>query len=143
MATGLWVGIIIIMASNTYLYSDFMTGMFVHPIKKDLAQITDIDAVNRSLKNIIQTNFYERPYDPLYGANLRHYMFENYDQNLEIEMKNDIQNAIDNHEPRIEVIEISVSGNPDDHVINISITYQIINLSSEPVTFNTTLKRVR
>lgn len=131
------------MASNTYLYSDFMTQFAVHPIKKDLVLLTDIDSVNRSLKNILQTNFYERPYDPLYGANLRHYMFENYDQNIETEMKIDIQNAIDNHEPRVNVIEIYVTGNPDTHEINISIEYQIVNVSSDPVTFSTTLKRVR
>lgn len=120
-----------------------MTQFAVHPIKKDLVLLTDIDSVNRSLKNILQTNFYERPYDPLYGANLRHYMFENYDQNIETEMKIDIQNAIDNHEPRVNVIEIYVTGNPDTHEINISIEYQIVNVSSDPVTFSTTLKRVR
>ena len=131
------------MAANTYIYSDIMNSFMIHPIKKDLVLLTDIDAVNRSLKNIIQTNFYERPYDPLYGANLRHYMFENYDQSIENEMKIDIQNAIDNHEPRVIVNDISISGDPDTHELNISITYQIKNISSNSIIFSTTLKRSR
>ena len=131
------------MAANSYTYSDIMSSFMIHPVKKDLVLLTDIDAVNRSLKNIIQTNFYERPYDPLYGANLRHYMFQNFDQNIETEMKIDIQNAINNHEPRVKVISIEVTGDPDTHELNISITYQVINVSTEVVTFSTTLKRTR
>ncbi len=131
------------MAANSYIYSDFMDSFLVHPVKKDLVLLTDIDSVNRSLKNIIQTNFYERPYDPLYGANLRHYLFQPYDQNLEIEMRIDIQNAIDNHEPRVKVISISVTGDPDTHELDISINYQVKNVSTDIVTFNSTLKRTR
>jgi phage baseplate assembly protein W len=126
------------------IYSDFQTNLTVHPIKKDLTRLTNEDAVKRSIKNILLTNHYERPFRPRFGANLRKYLFENIDSIVIKHIENDILTAIENYEPRANVIKITVTSNPDNNAINASIIFSTIN-SLQTVTLNTiiALDRVR
>jgi len=126
------------------IYSDFQSNLTVHPIKKDLTRLVDEDAVKRSIKNILLTNHYERPFRPRFGANLRKYLFENIDPVVTKHIENDILTAIENYEPRANIVDITVTSNPDNNAINVSIIFSTIN-SLQNVTLNTliTLDRVR
>ena len=125
-------------------YSDFQTNFTIHPIKKDLTRLVNEDAVKRSIKNILLTNHYERPFRPRFGANLRKYLFENIDPVVTKHIENDILTAIENYEPRANIVDITVTSNPDNNAINVSIIFSTIN-SLQTVTLNTliTLDRVR
>ena len=59
------------------LYKDFPISFSAHPVTGNLSILKNADAVKQSVKNIVLTNFYERPYAPLLGGNVRAQMFEN------------------------------------------------------------------
>lgn len=125
------------------VYSDMQTSFAMHPIKRDLSRITNEDAVKRSIRNILLTNYYERPFRPRFGANLTKHLFETITSvTLDI-IKDEITAAINTYEPRATLLDVVVSGT-DRNEVDVSIIFSIIN-KSEPINFNTTiaLDRVR
>lgn len=129
--------------SNT-IYSDFNDNFTVHPVIKDLTLLKNEEAVKRSIKNILQTNYYERRFLPRYGANIRRYLFEPITEISLIHIKQDIIAAINNYEPRANIIDVVVSSALNDNSVQITVTFSTIN-SLLPVTVTSllTLDRVR
>lgn len=125
------------------IYADFQNAFTVHPIKKDLPLSYNEDAVKRSLINIVQTNYYERPFRPRFGANVRKYLFENLTPITLDAIKAAIITAIGNDEPRARLIDVVVSST-EANTVNVTITFSTIN-SLQPIIVNTTLslERVR
>ena len=58
------------------VYSDLNLLFTAHPITKDVTRLLDADAVKRSVKNIVLTNYYERPFKPAFGGGIRNLLFE-------------------------------------------------------------------
>ena len=79
-----------------------------HPITGRLSNVTNIEAVKQSVKNIVLCNHFERPYMPKYGGNVIAQLFENADAFTEYQVKKDIRIAIENYEPRAIVDDITV-----------------------------------
>ena len=124
------------------LYSDFLSDFRTNPSTNDLVVVTNEQSVIQSLKKIIRTNHFEIPYNPYFGANINRKLFENYTSLTEVEVKNDIQLAIDNFEPRVNVIDITIGGDPDSNRMTITLTVSIINTTTQ-LTISTILTRVR
>ena len=123
-------------------FSDFLFDFKKNPHTHDLVRVTNEQSVINSLKKIIKTNHYEVPYAPFFGANLSRYLFEPFLSTTEYEMKTDIKFAIEQYEPRVEIIDLVVNGRPDDNAIDITLTFSIIN-NPAPITITTTLIRIR
>jgi phage baseplate assembly protein W len=123
-------------------YSDFLFNLNKNPNTNDLVRVTNEQSVINSIKKILKTNHFEIPYNPYFGANLYLYLFEPFLPTTEMQIKNEIQFAIENFEPRAEVLDIIVNGRPDDNALDITLTISIIN-NPTPVTVATTLVRVR
>lgn len=123
-------------------YSDFLTDFSTNPHTKDLVKVTNEQAVINSIKKILKTNNFEVPYAAYFGANINRYLFEPFTPITEMEIKNEIRFAIENFEPRAQILDLVVNGRPDDNALDITLTFSIIN-SSTPVTVTTTLIRVR
>lgn len=102
----------------------------------------DAAAVKQAVKNLIQTNFYEKPFLPFFGANIRDLLFELAYDDTANEIRNNIISAIQTYEPRALVRNVSVSSQPDLNSLNVTIEFQIIN-TGETVTFTTTITRLR
>ena len=66
------------MPTYTKTYKDLDLDFGRNPITNDVNKIEDVDAVKRSVKNLVQTNFYERPFHPELGCGVRELLFENY-----------------------------------------------------------------
>lgn len=126
------------------IYSDFQTNYTVHPIKKDLTRLVNEDAVKRSIKNIILTNYYERRFRPRFGSNIRKYLFDNITPITLSAIEADVRSALKTYEPRANVINVIVSAGNDDNSVDISITFSTIN-KLQPITVTATvgLDRVR
>lgn len=122
-------------------YSDFRSDL-LHPSYGDLVAITNEDSIIRSIKNILLTDYYERPFRPRFGANLKAQLFENISQVTELEIKNAITNAIQNHEPRAFLEQVYVSAAPDSNAYNVTIVFSVIN-KIDPIVFTVILNRVR
>ena len=105
-------------------------------IKKDAA------AVIQAVKNLIQTNHFEKPFEPFYGGNVRALLFELADDEVEIEIEETIAQTINEYEPRAKVLNIFVNSNPDMNDIRVTLEFQILN-TEEVVEFTTALSRLR
>jgi phage baseplate assembly protein W len=112
---------------------DIDLSFTTHPLTGDLATKTGIAAINQSLRNIILTNFYERGYFVEYGTNVKSSFFENNIGDVLLQgIRQNIIRAIENYEPQIEIIEVSVvTPDSDPTSININIYYSIINTTEE------------
>jgi phage baseplate assembly protein W len=131
------------MASNftatDEVYSDFNVNFNIHPVKQDLTRLVNEDAVLRSIKNIVQTDHYERPFRPLFGANIKKYLFEQLTPITLQLIKSQIVSALANYEPRANIIDVVVSSSSsDNNSVEITITFSTIN-NLRPVTTTITL----
>ena len=61
---------------STNIFKDISLSFARHPITGDIAKLSDVDAVKRSVRNLINTNFYERPFHPEIGSDIRATLFE-------------------------------------------------------------------
>lgn len=124
-------------------YSDFTRNFNKTPVGDQLARVTNDASIQQALKNIILTNFGERLFQPYIGSNVIATLFENNAIETLSELEFYIQTAIDNSEPRINLLDISVKNSDvTEQEIIITIVYNTIN-SPEPITFTYILKRVR
>ena len=108
----------------------------------DIYKKKDAAAVKQSIKNLLLTDFYEKPFQPFYGANLRAMLFELADDDTEDEVEENIRNAITKYEPRAEILTITVNVLPDQNDMRVSVYFKIIS-TQETVTFTTNLSRLR
>lgn len=108
----------------------------------DIYKKRDAAAVKQSIKNLLLTDFYEKPFQPFFGGNLRAMLFELADDETEDEVEDNIRNAINKYEPRAEILTITVNVLPDQNDIRVSVYFKIIS-TEETVTFTTNLSRLR
>ena len=124
------------------VYSDFYSNFDLELVKKDLLSYKNEDSVKRSIRNILLTDKGERFFNPTFGSDIRKMLFENFSPSTEQVVADLIKNAIGNHEPRANVIDVNVSGNPDQNSMYINIVFSVIN-KAEPVTLELILNRIR
>ena len=108
----------------------------------DVYKKKDAAAVKQSIKNLLLTDFYEKPFQPFFGGNLRAMLFELADEDTEDEVEENIRNAINKYEPRAEILTITVNVLPDQNDMRVSVYFKIIS-TQETVTFTTNLSRLR
>lgn len=123
-------------------YKDFDISFTKHPTTNDIMEITGFEVVKRSIKNIILTNFFEKPMKSEFGGNITAKLFDNFTPMLKFSLEENIKHAITKHEPRAVIEEIKISDDIENHQLNVSITFSIIN-SEESVTINTFLYLAR
>tara|TARA_B100001248_G_scaffold115038_1_gene86116 strand:+ start:12301 stop:12717 length:417 start_codon:yes stop_codon:yes gene_type:complete len=121
-------------------YKDLDINFLAHPITGDVTTKTDSDAVKRAVKNIVLTNYYERPFKPSLGGNIRGLLFElDTDRKLNRARKR-LAETISDLEPRVENVrcKFDTSGNS----LNVVIFYNIKNgITGQEVEFNITRAR--
>ena len=124
------------------VYSDFFTNFSVHVNTGQLLRKTNEDAVKQSVRNLLLTDFYERPMQPDVGSNLRALLFENYTPATQLRAKAYIQDVFDNYEPRAELVETIISFSEVQQALNCTIYFRIIN-STEPTRLDLVIERTR
>tara|TARA_Y100001938_G_scaffold151140_1_gene246499 strand:+ start:1153 stop:1548 length:396 start_codon:yes stop_codon:yes gene_type:complete len=124
------------------VYKDIPLSFNAHPVTGNVKALVNREAVKQSVKNIVLTNFYERPYNPILGGDIIKQLFENMDSTTEYQISNNIREALENFEPRAEIDEIEVDAQEDLNELRVSIRFRIVN-DTEPVTVDVFLERVR
>ena len=122
-------------------FTDIDINMSLHPQSGDLVLKYDINSIKRSIKNLILTNEYERPFKPSLGINLSAMLFELSTMGTDgIVLEQDIIQLINNFEPRANVTDVisELEGNS----LNVTI-YLTISNDPRPQELNITLERVR
>ena len=94
-------------------FRDLDLSFISHPIRKDVNVFVNEYAIINSVKNLILTNFYERPFRPEIGSNIRRLLFENFDVIVSTQIERAIQETIENYEPRVTISKILVKPDPD------------------------------
>ena len=120
-------------------FSDIDVNMTLHPESKDIVLKYDINAIKRSLKNLLLTNKYERPFKANIGADLRTKLFELSTMDSRA-LRMDIKEVIEQFEPRVNVSSIELSMQRTQ--LNISLYFSIIN-TNRPYQLDLVLERVR
>lgn len=100
------------------------------------------EAIKRSVRNLIFSNFYERPFRSFIGCSARQLLFENANPITATYLENAIKNVIENFEPRVSVLLVRVSVDNDRNGFNAELQYMIKN-SVQPVVTSIFLERIR
>ena len=124
------------------IFKDIPLSFNAHPVTGLIKALTNREAVKQSVKNIVLTNHYERPYNPFLGGDVLSKLFEPMTSITEYEVTPNIKQALENFEPRADVLEVVVDAKEDLNALEVSITFNIIN-EIDPVTVNVLLERVR
>ena len=124
-------------------FSDFVDSFAKTPFGNQLGKLTNEKSVSQALKNLILTNLGERLFQPYIGSNVYASLFENITTETLSTLEFYIQNTIENNEPRINLINVSVEDNPsNENEISITLVYNLIN-NPETINLSFLLKRVR
>lgn len=115
-------------ASPAFAYSDLNLKMPIHPNKKDLIPLTDIDAVKQSIKNLILTSYGEKLFKPKFGGNVASKLFENVNRFTALSIKNSIVTIIEKFERRATDINVQVIDNSDGNGYDVTIGFKIVNI---------------
>lgn len=130
------------MSRSTKQYSDLDLNFIAHPISGDVTRKYDEYAINQSIKNLVLTNHYERPFHPEIGSQITGLLFESWTPMLQSVIRQSIINTVTNFEPRVQLIDVVVYDRSDNNAVEVTITYKIVNTET-PVTLDITLNRTR
>lgn len=124
-------------------FKDISLAFTPHPVTGDIGVIKNERAINRSVRNIIETNLGEKPFDPDFGADIRSQLFELCDYGTASILEDQILTALQNHEPRIDDITARVEPFPDTHTLEVTITYDIIGQEFPTQTYTFIIEATR
>lgn len=130
------------MARNTRIFSDIDLNFTAHPVTKDIVRRFDENAIKASLKNLVLTANYERPFHSEIGSPIRALLFETPTPLVTSALRKALLEMIAAFEPRVEVIELLVNFRPDSNDLMVSILFKIIN-TERPITLDLVLERTR
>jgi phage baseplate assembly protein W len=123
-------------------YSDFDLNFIAHPQTGDLVKVKGINSILQSIKNLVLTNFYEKPFHPEIGSGIRGLLFEPSSNSVASQIEDAIEKVIKDYEPRVSIIEIIVEANDDGSNYSVQIEFRVVN-QIEPLTVRFFLNRVR
>ena len=127
---------------NSRKFSDIDIDFTRNLVTSDVNKIEDVIAVKRAVKNLIQTNFYERPFQPELGCGIRELLFENFTPMTKVFLEKKIQEVLLNYEPRIDLESVKVDDDPDNNRLVVDIYFYVVG-SPGPQQVTTFLQRLR
>ena len=124
------------------IYKDLNLDFQINTATKDIQKITDVESVKRAVRNLVNLNHYEKPFHPEIGSNLREMLFENMTPQMNVLISRQIEELIQNYEPRARLIQVKTLPLFDRNAYAVSINFQVVN-QPEPVVVETLLERLR
>ena len=130
---------------STYIYRDLSLYFTPNPVSGDVTMVTDVQDIKRSVRNLIMTNRFEKPFHPEVASHVRDLLFERFTPITFNLLRNRIETVLANYEPRVSVtdIEIDDSGRAmDNNELNVRIFFTLKN-DPEIQTVDVLLERLR
>ena len=124
------------------IYSDLDLDFTRNPVTSDIVKLNDVDSVKRSVKNLIQTNHYERPFHPEIGSDIRGLLFENMTPLTALNLERKVIEVLTNFEPRAKIVNVIAQPQEDANRYHIQISFYVVGIST-PVVVETYLTRLR
>ena len=128
---------------NVKQYSDLDLFFGQRNVGKDVNKITDIQAVKRSLRNLINLNAFEKPFHPEISGGIRDMLFENMTPVVSVVLARQIEDVIVNFEPRARLTSVRALPDYDRNIYNVSIEFYVVNAPTELVDLSVMLERLR
>ena len=128
---------------NVRQYKDLDLFFDKKNVSKDITKITDIAAVKRSIRNLVLTNHYEKPFHPEIGSGVRDMLFEPMSALTAHVLTKKIEDVIENFEPRAKIIGVSAQPNLDRNEYQVTINFFVLNAPTELVDLTLFLERLR
>ena len=110
---------------------------------KDVRKVTDIQAVKRSVRNLVLLNHYEKPFHPEIGSGIRDMLFENMSTMTAIILARKLEDVIENFEPRVRLISVRADPNLDRNEYEVTIEFFVVNTPTELVDLTVFLEVLR
>ena len=126
----------------TRIYKDLDLDFGRNTVTNDVNRLTDVQAVKRSVRNLINTNHFERPFHPEIGGNVRALLFENMTPLTAINLQRKIEEVLNNFEPRAKITQIIADPDMDRNGYRLEIRFYVIGIQN-PITVETFLERLR
>lgn len=128
---------------NSKQYRDLDLFFSKKSMSNDVNKVTDITAIKRSIRNLVLTNHYEKPFHPEIGSGVRDILFEPMTPFIAHILTMKIQDVIENFEPRAKVINISARPDIDRNEYELTIQFFVVNAPTELVDLTLMLERLR
>ena len=115
---------------DTYIYKDLSLFFTPNPVSGDVTMVTDVQDIKRSVRNLVMTNRFEKPFHPEVASHVRDLLFERFTPITFNLLRNRIETVLENYEPRVSVtdIEIDNSGQAmDNNNLNVRIFFTLKN----------------
>ena len=130
------------MARNTRIFSDLDLNFTVHPVSKDISRKYDDNAIKQSIKNLLLTRNFERPFHSEIGSPIRAMLFELPGPMFTVMLQRAVIDMINNFEPRVEVLDVRINDSIDTNAVYITLEFKIVN-TERPITLDLALERTR
>jgi phage baseplate assembly protein W len=130
------------MARNTRVFTDIDLNFTAHPVTGDITRRFDENAIKASVRNLLLTRNFERPFHSEIGSPIRSLLFELPGPMFTVMMQRAIIDVINNFEPRVEIIDVRVNDASDNNAVYVTLEFKIVN-TERPITLDLTLERTR
>jgi phage baseplate assembly protein W len=130
-------------AKNTRQYSDLDLFFGKKSSDSDVQQLTDIQAVKRSIRNLVQLNTYEKPFHPEIAGGVREMLFEPMSPLVAQTIARKVEDVINNFEPRARLVSVRTFPDLDRNAYEISVEFYVVNTPTEIVDLSIMLERLR
>tara|TARA_R110002110_G_scaffold181559_1_gene387946 strand:+ start:120 stop:563 length:444 start_codon:yes stop_codon:yes gene_type:complete len=131
-----------ILTSRSRAYKDIDLTFKNIPISGEIYRKTEAAAVKQAVKNLVMTNFGEKPFDPEFGGHVQSLLFELAHEDTEEEIEEQILSAINRYEPRAVALSVIAISDPDRNSVDVTIVFQVVN-TQEEVSLSIALARLR
>lgn len=124
------------------IFSDFDFNFARIPATGDIAKKNNAEAIKQSIKNILLTSNFERPFQPDFGSQINKLLFSLWTPLSKLSLQRVIEDAINNYEPRVKLISIEIQDRSQNNAIDVNINFIIRNVNTQ-VTMSLTLEKLR
>ena len=124
-------------------FKDLSMTFQSNPLNGDLIAIKNVNAITRSIRNIVLTTPGEKFFDPDFGSNVSNLLFENVDDITASQIQEEIEFSINNYEPRVKLINVEVIADNDNASFDTIITYEVIGADVPPQALEFALQSTR
>ena len=128
---------------NVRQYSDLDLFFGKRTVGSDVNKVTDIQAVKRSLRNLINLNTFEKPFHTEISGGIRELLFEHMNPMVSAVMARKVEDVIENFEPRCRLVSVRAIPDYDKNAYNITIEFYVVNAPTELVDLSVMLERLR
>ena len=128
---------------NVRQYSDLDLFFGKKTSDNDISKVTDVEAVKRSIRNLVQLNVYDKPFHPEVSGGVREMLFENMTPVVSTIISRQIEDVIENFEPRARLVSVRALPDFDRNAYEVQVAFYVVNTPTELVDLTVMLERLR